>query len=185
MRTSPTTLLQDERSNAQVSIGSTIQIAGPLTSVFDLITTPHFWPRWHPATLNVYGVTERPMMIGDVIYESAKIGARIYNVTWTVIELAQYSRVVLRSASGRTRIIYNFSGCGLTTEFQRTLLYHPDTFLCPENSCATIHTLMEQQSTQALQQLQQLVTQLLGYHEQTLQEVISWAYQRGPCSPIH
>lgn len=161
MRTPPTALLQDEWSNAQASVGITIRLAGPLRRVFDLVTTPHFWPQWHPATLNVYGVTERPVTLGDVIYESVQIDTRIYHVTWTVVELIPYSRVVLRSASGRTRITYDFSERDLTTEFQRTLVYHPDTFLSPESSFASVHMLMEQQSTQALRQLQQLVAQLL------------------------
>jgi len=41
-----------------------VTIGGPPERVFDLVTTARYWPDWHPATLAVGGVTERPMALG-------------------------------------------------------------------------------------------------------------------------
>ena len=51
------------------SVTSQISIRGSIAHVFDLATTAGLWPQWHPATLAVDGVTERPMALGDAIIE--------------------------------------------------------------------------------------------------------------------
>ena len=60
------------------TLTTTIQIHGALAPVFDLVTTTRFWPQWHPATIGVGGVTERPFQLGDKIRERAHIGAHTY-----------------------------------------------------------------------------------------------------------
>ena len=46
------------------SIVAVTRIAGAPGPVFDLITSARFWPEWHPATLSVSGVTQRPISSG-------------------------------------------------------------------------------------------------------------------------
>ncbi|MGR9108225.1 MAG: SRPBCC family protein, partial [Gammaproteobacteria bacterium] len=79
------------------SIVNTVTIAGDPKAVFDLITTARFWPLWHPASMAVGGVTERPYGLGDKIREGAKIGSQSFHVTWTVLEHVRPSRVVLQT----------------------------------------------------------------------------------------
>jgi len=67
------------------AITNTIQIHGALAPVFDLITTTRFWPQWHPATIGVGGVTERPFQQGDIVRERAQIGAHTYEGTCNVL----------------------------------------------------------------------------------------------------
>src|SRR5438067_12767858 len=110
------------------TITNTIQIHGALAPVFDLITTTRFWPQWHPATIGVGGVTERPFQQGDKIRERAKIGAHIYEGNWTVVEHQRLSLVVLQSGSGLNRIIYTFEQVGDQVNYSRALAYHPEHF---------------------------------------------------------
>src|SRR5262245_8578270 len=55
---------------------NSVRIDGAVEQVFDLVTTTKYWPQWHPATVGVGGVTERPIALGDVIHERARIGGR-------------------------------------------------------------------------------------------------------------
>ena len=63
---------------AQVT--NTIVIDGPIDRVFDEVTTTRTWPQWHPATVEVGGVIDRPIQLGDKIYEKARIGGLIFEV---------------------------------------------------------------------------------------------------------
>ena len=55
-----------------------VRIHGPIEQVFDNVITTRLWPRWHPATISVGGVTERPIALGDIIRERARGSLRRY-----------------------------------------------------------------------------------------------------------
>lgn len=86
------------RETGMTRVANRIAINGPIERVFDVVTTTRHWPQWHPATISVGGVTERPIALGDPIRERARIGARVYEGEWTVAEHEYPLRVVL---SGR------------------------------------------------------------------------------------
>jgi len=143
-------------------VSNTIQIHGPLAAVFDLVTTTRFWPQWHPATIGVGGVTERPFQLGDKIRERARIGAQTYEGSWTVIEHVRPIQVVLASGSGRNRIRYSFEQVGEVVHYRRALEYHPEDFAASVADPALLETLMFTQSEQALQKVKALVEQILA-----------------------
>src|SRR5918911_4079854 len=105
-----------------------ISINGPIGRVFDLVTTTHYWPRWHPATISVSGVTDRPVRLGDVIRERAQIGGQVYEGDWTVTEHERPSHVLLRGEGGRIQIDYGFEPEGQTTTFRREVEFEPEDF---------------------------------------------------------
>ena len=142
-------------------IVNTIQIMGSLESVFDLITTTRFWPQWHPATVGVGGVIERPFRLGDQIRERAKIGGHTYEGTWTVAEYNRPNGAVLQGESGRVQISYSFHSDGVTTEFQRKLEFYAEDFKASVPDPNLLPKLMHDQSEQALQKLKQLVETIL------------------------
>jgi len=143
------------------TIISAIRIEGSVEPVFDLVTTTRFWPKWHPATIGVGGVTERPVLLDDVIQEQAQIGPRVYEGKWTVIEHLRPARVVLRGESGHIQIAYLFQAVGHATEFRRVLEYRPEDFKDSAADPAALEKLMREQSEQALQKLKQLVESIL------------------------
>src|SRR6476620_2353023 len=83
------------------TVTNTIQLRGDPNAIFDLVTTAHYWTEWHPATLAVSGQIERPMRLGDVIRERAKIGAVIAENDWTVTVWERNQRVVLSMPNTR------------------------------------------------------------------------------------
>jgi hypothetical protein len=138
-----------------------ISIVGPIDRVFDIVTTTRHWPSWHPATIAVSGVAERPLALGDIVRERAQIGARVYEGNWSVVEHVRPARVVLRSESGRIQIAYAFEASGDTVTFTRTLEFQPENFADGVADPDQLAALMERQSALALQQLKALVETIL------------------------
>lgn len=137
---------------------NTIEIDGSLEAVFDLATTTRFWPQWHPATVGVGGVTERPMQLGDKVRERAVIGGKTLEGNWTVVEHSRPVRVVLLMEGGRINISYAFETVKAATEFKRTMEFYPEDF---GGSAGLVEKLMYSQSEQALVKLKALIEAIL------------------------
>jgi hypothetical protein len=143
------------------SVVNSILIQGRVEAVFDLVTCARFWPQWHPATLGVGGVIQRPFLLGDVIRERARIGQEVYEGDWTVAEHVRPSRVVLRALGGRLHIRYLFAGLGKATELQRELEFDPEDLRASAPDTDALAQLMHDQSEQALRKLKVLVEGIL------------------------
>ena len=135
-----------------------ILIVGPIQNVFDAVTTTATWPQWHPATVAVGGVTDRPIRLGDRIHERARIGGQEYEGDWTVVEHDAPTRVVLHILGTDTRISYAFSTAGpTTTRFVRCLEFDPVAFAGSAADPTALERLMDAQSQAALEKLKALV----------------------------
>ncbi len=144
-----------------------IRINGPLEAVFDLTTTTRYWPRWHPATTAVAGVTDRPLALGDQVREYAVIGGRAQEGTWTVAEHQRPESVLLQIDGGRIQIGYTFEnegsdddgseGDGPTTRLRRVLTHRPEDFAGGATNTTALESYMSTQSEEALQRLKWLV----------------------------
>jgi|SRR5579871_1277129 len=139
-------------------VDNSIVINGPIEQVFDTVTTTASWPRWHPATLSVSGVTDRPVQLGDRIRERARIGQQEYEGEWTVIEHERPRRLVMEIVGSGTRISYAFSENGAAaTRFVRSLSYDPNLFGGSAADPAKLERLIYTQSQTALEKLKVLV----------------------------
>jgi hypothetical protein len=143
------------------SVVNSVLIQGRVEAVFDLVTSARYWPQWHPATLGVGGVRERPFLLGDVIRERARIGQEVYEGDWTVAEHVRPARAVLRALGGRLHIRYVFAALGKATEFQRELEFDPDDFRASAPDADALVQLMHDQSEQSLRKLKVLVEGIL------------------------
>jgi uncharacterized protein YndB with AHSA1/START domain len=141
---------------------NSIHIDGPVEAVFDHVTTTRHWPQWHPATESVGGVTDRPLALGDEVFESARIGGRLHEGTWTVTELVRPVRVVLQIGGGRIQITYRFAQFEQSTQLQRELRYRPEDFAGGTTDPQALAERMQAQSQTALEQLKPLVEGLLA-----------------------
>ena len=141
---------------AQVT--NTVVIDGPIDKVFDEVTTTRSWPQWHPATVEVGGVTDRPIQLGDKIYEKARIGGQEYAGDWTVVEHHRPERLVIEVLGTATRISYAFAKeADSATRFTRTLEFDPAVFAGSAADPSALERLMFLQSEQALGKLKVLV----------------------------
>jgi uncharacterized protein YndB with AHSA1/START domain len=148
--------------NTLASVVNAATIEGQPEAVFDLVTTARFWPRWHPATTAVSGVTERPYLLGDRIVERGRIGQGNFEVTWKVAEHVRPRRVLLQSESSPVQIIYSFNPQGNVTEYTRELKYNLEDLKSISPDPNEVNRLMRAQSEQAVKQLKQLVEKILG-----------------------
>ena len=63
----------------------TTELAAPPGQVFDFVTNPAQWVRWHPATHSVRGVEDRPLQLGETVIEHIKAAHREFDATWKVV----------------------------------------------------------------------------------------------------
>ena len=139
------------------SIVAVTRIAGAPGPVFDLITSARFWPEWHPATLSVSGVTQRPYQLGDVIHERVRFGGPEIGVTWSVAEHKRPFRVVLQALTAPARITYSLEPGDNATVFSRELEYDAQSL----GEIADLDKLMQQQSEDGVRRLKELVERIL------------------------
>jgi hypothetical protein len=118
--------LQSTGKEVAAAVENQVRIVGPLTAVFDLVTTARFWPRWHPASRAVAGVIERPYQLGDVIFERISFRNKLVNFTWRVAEHVRPQRVVLQAENADARIDYSFAAEGPVVLFTRIQHYNPE-----------------------------------------------------------
>jgi uncharacterized protein YndB with AHSA1/START domain len=143
------------------SIVAVTRIIGPAGPVFDLITSARFWPQWHPATLSVSGVTQRPYRLGDVIHERVRFAGTETSVSWRVAEHERPSHVVLQALTAPARITYSLEPKGDATVFSRELEYDAPSLRQATQEIANLDTLMQQQSEEGVRRLKELVERIL------------------------
>jgi predicted ester cyclase len=134
-----------------------VRIDGAIAPVFDIVTTTRYWPKWHPATNAVSGVTDRPLRLGDQVHERAVIGGRVHEGTWTVTEHIHPTRLVLQIDGGRIQITYTFRADNAATVLRRELLYQPQDFAGGTADPSALEAHMHAQSEEALRRLRWLV----------------------------
>ncbi len=143
------------------SVVNVTNIAGVREPLFDLITSARFWPQWHPASRAVFGVTERPYQLGDLIHERVHIAGVELIVTWRVAEHVRPSRVVLQAVARPTGIIYGLEPRGTATEFRRELEYDEAEARQVAPGVTDWGRLLHAQSEEGLRRLKALVEGIL------------------------
>lgn len=105
-----------------------IAIAQPPQRVYDYVTTPANWPRWHPSSLAVHGATDHPLAIGESVVEDFVVAGRRGTVTWTVVarEAPLSWSIDGRNTGSRGggTVTYTLRPEGGGTRFTRVLTYH-------------------------------------------------------------
>lgn len=114
-------------------IRTTTSIARPREEVFDFLTTPANWTRWHPSTIAVTGDAEHPQTLGEHCVEEFVVAGRRGITEWTVIGCDRPVRWTIEAHppnGGHATITYELAAGGGTTTFTRTLEYTmPNPFL--------------------------------------------------------
>jgi hypothetical protein len=143
------------------SVANVTSIAGPAGPVFDLITLARFWPDWHPASRAVFGVTQRPYQLGDLIHERVLFAAMEHIVTWRVAEHVRPSRVVLQAVASPTRITYTLEPRGTAIEFRREVEYDEAQLRQALPQVGDWGRLVFAQSEEGLRRLKELIEDIL------------------------
>ena len=67
-------------------VRNSIDIAAPTEQVFEYVTTPSNWPRWHPSSRAVHGAVDHSLQVGERVTEDFTVAGREGQVVWTVAE---------------------------------------------------------------------------------------------------
>lgn len=111
----------------ETRIRDEIIINRPVEAVFDYVTTPGNWPRWHPSSLSVTGSTDCSLEVGEQVTEEYQVAGRQGTVVWTVTEREHPRRWVIegqivgRGAGGT--VAYTLAPANGATRFVREFSY--------------------------------------------------------------
>jgi uncharacterized protein YndB with AHSA1/START domain len=111
---------------ASTRIHNAIHIARSIEEVFDFVTTPGHWARWHPATRSVRGATDHSLLVGEQVVEEFTTMGRSATATWVVREREAPQRWVIEGTTpqgGRATITYTLKPDTGGTIFERELAY--------------------------------------------------------------
>ena len=102
-----------------------VSIHRPLEAVFNFVTTPANWPKWHPASRAVSGSADHSLLIGEEVTEEFVAGGRHGSCVWQVTQrAAPYLWTITTSTPQiRAEITYRLAGQGENTLFERELTY--------------------------------------------------------------
>lgn len=62
-----------------------IHIDAGIDKLFAYVSTPEFWPDWHPSSLRVYGVAGRPLHTDEGFDEDIRAAGREARLRWRVV----------------------------------------------------------------------------------------------------
>ena len=103
-------------------------IARPPQQVYDYVTTPANWPRWHPSSLAVRGATDHSLALGESVVEDFVVAGNRGTVTWTVVAREPPVRWAIDGRNVGSRgggtVSYTLRPEGGGTRFTRVLTYH-------------------------------------------------------------
>src|SRR5438132_299545 len=99
-----------------------IVLAAPPDQVFDFVTNPSQWYRWHPATRSVRDVPPRPLGLHETMVEHIRAGGRSFEAVWTVVACERPSLWQIETATphGASVITYHLEPLGSGCRFERS-----------------------------------------------------------------
>ncbi|HEY8012038.1 MAG TPA: SRPBCC family protein [Rudaea sp.] len=101
-------------------------IRRPIAEVFDYVTTPAHWLRWHPSSVALRGATDHSLAVGEEVTEDFRVAGRSGSVTWRVIAREAPTRWAIAgkvAAGGSGTITYTLTQTPAGTAFRREFVY--------------------------------------------------------------
>jgi hypothetical protein len=128
-------------------------------AVFAYVTTPARWHLWHPATVEVRGVPDRPLVAGETALELIAFAGRKAEVLWTVQACNAPHRweIVADTDEGAARIVYRIDPTDGGSFFQRTLEFRSKRWPWRSLDSTLTRWLLERQSARALRNLKEVL----------------------------
>ena len=135
---------------------STVDIASDPDTVFRFVSTPAFWPRWHPSSLAVTGDVDHPLQVGEQADERFRVAGREGVARWVVTERETgRSWTIDGRIGGRAagRVRYRLQPLPGGTRFEREFDYYPPNLLALVVDRWHMHARIDEESRQALARL--------------------------------
>ncbi len=104
----------------------TIRIAADIHTVFAYVSTPAFWPTWHPSSLRLHGDAARRLIAGDRFEEDVRAGGREARLRWKVLAAAAphlWTAQAVTDNGGELELSYRLQADAEGVRFERELQY--------------------------------------------------------------
>ena len=144
---------------AFVRVDSEITIQRAPADVFDYVTTPALWHTWHPATVAVRNVPDRPLTAGETALELIAMGGRTDEALWTVhtCDPPRLWEIATDTQKGTARITYRIEPHAGGSRFHRTLEFRSKGWPWRLFDSTLTRRFLEIQSRRALQNLKRVL----------------------------
>lgn len=143
-----------------VRIQNTIEIGRSPASVYEFVTTPGNWPKWHPSSLGVSGATDHSLAVGEHVTEDYLVAGRRGRAVWTVVERDAPRKWRIGGkgeGGGAAWITYTLSATSTGTRFEREMLYRMPNRLAALLDPLVSRARIREESDTALRQLRQML----------------------------
>lgn len=133
-------------------------IRRPPQAVFDYVTTPGNWPKWHPASLGVSGATDHPLQVGEQATEDFVVAGRRGQALWIVTEREAPRRWRIEATVEEHRagsVTYTLTPEAEGTRFERELVYPSRNLLFLLLNRLSIRDKVDAESSEALRRLKE------------------------------
>jgi uncharacterized protein YndB with AHSA1/START domain len=125
--------------------------------VFEYVSTPANWPKWHPSSLGVTGAIDHSLEIGEACTEAYRVAGSEGSCVWTVIERdpGKYwkiaGKVIGRPSAGT--VAYRIGPHEEGTFFEREFDYDTPTAGLTEEQQKAARKMIEAESREAVTNL--------------------------------
>jgi uncharacterized protein YndB with AHSA1/START domain len=151
-------------SMVETHLVHSIDVAASPDRVFDYVTTPANWPRWHPQSRAVSGVVDRTPQPGEQTIEDFEIAGRRGRAIWTSGTVDAPRRWAFagrnESGGGGAHIAYTLTPAPGGTHFERDIVYRGDNLLFAVVNALKIKGIMDADSAEALRRLKRAIESL-------------------------
>lgn len=123
--------------------------------VFDFVTTPALWHTWHPATVSVSDVPDRPLAKGETMRELIAVAGRRNEAVWTVLACDAPARweIATDTPAGTAHIEYRLTATNSGCRFHRTLDFRSKGWPWRSLDSTLTRWILQRQSARALANL--------------------------------
>ena len=135
------------------------EIGRPPRQVFDYVSTPALWHTWHPATVEVRNVPNRPLTTGETMLELIAVAGRRDQALWTVLacDSPQHWEIATDTANGVAHIVYRITPTATGCRFYRTLEFRSKRWPWRMLDSTLMRWILNRQSSRALFRLKQVL----------------------------
>ena len=137
-------------------IVNSAEIARPPAVVFDYVTTPAYWPQWHPSSLAVSGAADHSLRPGESVLEDFEVAGRRGQVRWRVVEREPERLWRIAGTIGEREagvVSYALTPTAGGTHFERTFEYRSPNLLFAILNALSLRARVEAESAQAVARL--------------------------------
>lgn len=145
-------------------IDNVVVITKPPAVVFDYVTTPANWPKWHPSSVAVRGDTAHSLAVGEQVTEDFVVAGRRGTAVWTVRDREVPYRwsieTTIADARGAGTVTYFVTPDVNGSRFERVLTYRFGSLLGELADRFVLRDRIAAESSEAVLRLQHILDSL-------------------------